>query len=294
MGLRTWGYILREAFLSIPRNGLMSLASASTVAVCLLVFATFVFLGLNLEYVARTLESQVEVAAYLKDGSRGQVEVLRAEILKLHGVTGVQFVTKEEALERLKKQWGEDSSNVFEGLEDMNPLPDSLEIRVKPELADEVADEVRLLPGVEKVRAPKEIIERLAAVIQGIRIAGAGLTLLLATVTVFIISNTIRLTVYARRNEIKIIRLVGGTDSFIRWPFIIEGMSLGLAGSIVAVVMVRLMYPLIVSRISEYLPFLPILPARPHVDFVSVGLLMFGICLGAVGSTVSVRRFLKG
>lgn len=294
MGLRTWGYILREAFLSIPRNSLMSLASASTVAVCLIVLSVFVFVGLNLEHIARTLESQVEVTAYLKDGVRPQVEAVKGEILKIQGVTEVRFVTKEEALERLKDQWGEESAHVFEGLEGMNPLPDSVEVRVKPELAGEVADRVKLIPGVEKVRAPRELIRRLAVLVQGIRIAGVGVTALLAAVTVFIISNTIRLTVYARRSEIRIIKLVGGTDSFIRWPFIIEGIALGLGGALVATVMVRLAYPPIVGRISEYLPFIPLLPVRPHLDIVTVGLLTFGMCLGALGSGVSVRRFLKG
>jgi cell division transport system permease protein len=176
----------------------------------------------------------------------------------------------------------------------MNPLPASIEVSlVWPERAGELAAFAAGLSGVEEVVYARGVVERLLAITGLIRAGGFALVLALAVATCFLVANTIRLTVFARRHQIAIMRLVGATDAFIRGPFTLEGVILGLVGSTLAAVAVHQVYYRLVSVITATIPFLPLIPPGGELDSVLRLLVAAGTCIGALGSIIAVRRFLQ-
>lgn len=296
MRLRTWGYLWREALTGIWRNRLLGLASLTTVAVCLTALAAVMLVAVNLQHMASFAESQVEIVAYLRpDFNRALSTLLLERVRAIPGVADARFVSKEQALERLRQQFGE-QAYLLEGLDEpgANPLRDSVEVSLAaPEAAAAVAQGLRGLDGVEEVSYRQDVVERLVALTRLLRLLGLVLVGLLAVATVFVIANTIRLTVFARRREIAIMKLVGATDAFIRWPFFLEGLILGLGGALVAGGLAAAGYGYVVRLLSEALPFLPVLGPDPLIWNLTKLLLGIGALIGAVGSALSLRRFLS-
>ena len=210
MKLRTAEYFIREAILSIRRNGLMSVASVSTVAVSLLILGMFLVIVLNLNNMAAELESQVQIIVYLEDKlSDEEIRAIGTRIAQMEGVRQVMFVTKDEAMARFKERLGEQQS-ILDALGDVNPLPNSFEIKMAdPKLVKPTAEAIKKYSGVENVRYGQEIIEQLFGLTRLVRLVGITLIVFLALAAMFIISNTIRLTVFARRREIGIMKYWG-------------------------------------------------------------------------------------
>ncbi|MDI3298904.1 MAG: permease-like cell division protein FtsX [Bacillota bacterium] len=294
MKARTWGYVLREGGLSLRRNSTMSLASAGTAAVTLLILLLFVVAALNLGHMTQVLESQVQVVAYLKPTfQRTEVPQLLAQVRKIPGVEGVTFVTREQALDRLRAQFG-DQAELLDSVQDMNPLRDELDINVPdPGKVDAVAGHLKTLGVVENVSYPAETLHRLAALADWLRTAGIVLAVLLGAATVFLIANTIRVTVHARRHEIAIMKVVGATDALIRWPFVIEGAVLGLAGALVALAVAWAGYSWVHDRVTQSLPFLPLLSARVLMRQMALEIVAAGLVIGMLGSGLSLHRYLR-
>ena len=294
MKIRTIEYFVRETIDSFRHNGLMSIASVTTVALSLLILGMFLVLVLNLNNMAAALESQVQITVYLQDNlTEKQVRDMGTQITKLPGVTHVSFVNKNEAMERFKTRLGE-QQGLLTALGDTNPLPSSYEVKVdKPERVKTVALAIEQLKGVENARFGKEIIEQLFNLTKMVRVAGLILIVFLAFAALFIISNTIRITVFARRKEIGIMKYVGATDWFIRWPFLLEGIVLGTGGALIAVFLLSQSYTLLTEQVYESLAFLPLIPKYPFLHQISVVLLLVGAAIGALGSTISLKRFMK-
>lgn len=294
MKIRTIEYFVRETIDSFRHNGLMSIASVTTVALSLLILGMFLVLVLNLNNMAAALESQVQITVYLQDNlTEKQVRDMGAQITKLPGVTHVSFINKNEAMERFKTRLGE-QQGLLTALGDTNPLPSSYEVKVdKPERVKTVALAIEQLKGVENARFGKEIIEQLFNLTKMVRVAGLILIVFLAFAALFIISNTIRITVFARRKEIGIMKYVGATDWFIRWPFLLEGIVLGTGGALIAVFLLSQSYTLLTEQVYESLAFLPLIPKYPFLHQISVVLLLVGAAIGALGSTISLKRFMK-
>lgn len=290
-------YAVREALLSLRRNWLMTAASVSTVGVCLLVLAGTLLVAANLDRVAGAVEGQVQIRVFVAEGTpRERLEALRSELAALEGVKEVRVVTKEEALERLKAQFG-DKRGLLEAVEESNPLRDSLEIAVlRPDRVAPVAEAARAREGVAEVAYGQGFVEKLFRVTGLVRAAGLTLVGLLVAATVLIISNTIRLTVFARREEIGIMKLVGATDWFVRWPFVVEGMLMGLLGAVLTAALTWQAYHWAVGRLADLVPFIPLVTAgdaRVLLGDVAVWLFTVGALVGAAGSAVSVRRYLR-
>lgn len=290
----SWGYAIREALRSIRRNSLMSLASISTVGLCLICFASVCLISVNLSNVARVLESQVEVRAFIAEGTDSKrVKEIETTIAGHPDVLSVKYVSKDDALRRLRQQFA-DQRDLLAGIEDANPLPASFEVTLKtPERVKDVADSVSGLKGVESVSYKSEMVERLFLVTRALRLAGTGLVVALSVATVALVSNTIRLTLYARRKEIAIMKLVGATDGFIRAPFVFEGLFLGVTGAGVAALLSRVCYLWVFVNVPKALPFVPLVVPSPLVDALSVVLVGAGAAMGAAGSAISIRRFMR-
>lgn len=294
MKISTAEYFITESVNSVRRNGLMSLASLMTVALSLLILGVFIVVVMNLNHMASALESQVQVSVYLQDTMKElEIREVGTRITKLPGVTRVTFVGKDEAMQRFKQRLGEQQGLLAE-LGETNPLPNAFEVKVdKPERVKPVAMAISQLKGVEAARYGQEIVEQLFGLTRMVRIFGMILIVFLALAALFIIVNTIRLTVFARRREIGIMKYVGATDWFIRWPFIIEGVMLGAFGAGISVLLLTQFYSMVTGQVYESLAFLPLLPKYPFLHWINLFLMLAGIGIGALGSLISVKKFLK-
>lgn len=294
MKIRTIEYFIRAAFSSLRRNGLMSIASMTTVALSLLILGMFLVMVLNLNNMASVLESQVQISVYLEDElTDSEIRALGDRIAKTPGVQQATFIGKDEALARFKERLGEQQS-ILNTLGDTNPLPNAYEIKAdNPDNVREIARQVSQYDGVENAKFSQNVVDQLFSLTHMIRIIGIALIVFLALAALFIISNTIRITVFARRKEIGIMKYVGATDWFIRWPFLIEGIILGFCGSLIAVILLFQAYSTLTQRVYETLAFLPIIPKYPFLQIISLILVLAGMLIGATGSTISLKRFLK-
>ena len=294
MKIRTLEYFVREVFLSLKLNNWMSLASVVTVAGSMFIFGILLKLVLNMNKMAESLESQVQINVYLEEGTTSsEIRSLEAELNDMQGVEQVTFVSKDEAMERFKERLG-DQSSILDALDDTNPLPDGFEVMItQPELVETAAKNIEQHKNVESAKYGQDGMEHLFDITRLIRFFGLVLMLFLAGATLFIISNTIRLTVFARRKEIAIMKYVGATDWFIRWPFMMEGMVLGLFGGILANIILRFGYSALVSEIYSALAFFPLIPEQPFLNYISIVVVFGGMAIGAMGSTISLKRFLE-
>ena len=294
MSINTVEYFVREVIHSLRRNNWMSVASIGTVAVSLFIFGMFLMLVMNMNKMVDAMESQVQIMVYLEDDfSRDDARDLEVDLKKMQGVEKVTFVPKEEAMEKFKERLG-DQKTLLDALDETNPLPDSFEVMVvQPEMVKTAAENIEKFEGVDSAKYGQDVMEHLFDITRLIRIFGFALMMVLALATLFIISNTIRLTVFARRKEIAIMKYVGATDWFIRWPFVLEGIVMGFLGSLIASVVLRFTYSGITAKIYDTLAFFPLIPEEPFLNYVTMIVVIGGMIMGAIGSTVSIKRFLK-
>lgn len=294
MSFSTKEYFIKETYKSIRRNGFMSFASISTVAVSLFVLGMFLMIFLNTNNLAQYLESQVQVSVYMQDSATDkELAEVKAKLQKMPGVVKVNQVSKEQALTRFKERLG-DQEQLLNSLGKDNPFPNSFEVQVdSPERIKVLTPQIGQIPKVETAKFGQEVVEHLFQLTKILRFGGILLVIFLAMATLFIISNTIRLTVFARRKEVLIMKYVGATDWFIRWPFLLEGMTLGFFGAVIAFLLINSIYAALLERIHATLAFLPLLPAQPLLLYVDLFLLIAGTGIGALGSYISLRKFLR-
>ncbi|HHW57248.1 MAG TPA: ABC transporter permease [Clostridia bacterium] len=294
MLFRNFKYFLREGFNNLTRNRLMTIASITSVMAALIILGLFLLIILNVDTMANQVESQLELKAFLKDDlTEEQIDKIKKEIESIDGVTSIIFESKEQALEKFKQQLG-DKSYLAEGLEKDNPLPQSYIVKVKDaNLMKEIAKDIKQIDGVDKVSYGQDVVEKLLGIIRIIRIVGFSIILILFIISIIIISNTIKLGVFARRREISIMKYIGATDWFIRWPFLIEGIVLGLAGALLSVGILALMYGYALNFVNNRLIVFDLLPLSKMTKEMTVYFSLIGAVIGAVGSGLSIKRFLN-
>lgn len=285
---------MSEACKSFWRNSFMSIASIVTVALSFFILGIFAVMVANLDNFADNLENQVQISVYLKDGlTTEQVMSVGKRLKALPEVRQIKFTNKDQAMTELKERM-KDQPGILEALEGKNPLPTSYEITfTQAGAVKKAAQIVATYPEVESSHYGQEIIEQLLNITRVIRWGGMALIVLLTVATLFIISNTIRLTVFARRKEIGIMKYVGATNWFIRWPFLLEGLLLGFIGGVIADAALVQFYRFVTSEIHHSLAFLPLVGMNPFMYQVGIGLLLLSMIIGAVGSTISLKRYMK-
>jgi cell division transport system permease protein len=281
-----------SALVNFWRHRTMSMAAVFAAVVMMLMLNGFLIVISNLNTAMGALEEKVNVIVYLKDDVSPEDGQKLAERLRADSrVLDVTYLSKEDAMTRLKAQLADraDLLDMVTG----NPLPASVEVRLHdPGKIAGFASSLRTQPGVEEVALQQDVVDNLVRMTGFARVAGLAMVAGLAGVTLFVIVNTIRLAVYARRQEIEIMKLVGATDWFIRWPFVLEGMLYGLAGAAIAVLMVDAAYHPVQRQFLALVQFLPVNldPAFPLK--LSGFTTAVGVAVGAAGSYISVRRFL--
>lgn len=294
MRLRTMARLTGEAFSSVRTNALLSVAAVSTVSVSLLVLAIMGLLAVNLRHIASVLDDQVEIVVYLSANESTSAEAsLEHQIEAMPGVRKVALVTKQQSLANLEQFFANDQS-LFSTTANNNPLPNTINVSVSaPGDVAGLAAALSKLPGVTEVGNQQQVVDDLVGFTQAMHVVGLVLVLALGVTTLVVIGNTVRVAVYARRDQIGIMKLVGATDGFIRWPFFIEGAILGLAGAIIAGGLVWWSYAEVVRLAHRSVPFLPLLRAQTLLPPVGEALLGVGVLLGALGSAISVHRHLS-
>lgn len=294
MGLKNIGYYWTEAFKSLYRNSWLCLAAVGTIIVSLLILGSSVLLVLNVNQLADRVESGVEISVFIEDDvEEEELESLGQQIEYLGGVKSVEFISRDRALEEFKESFGEQKEALI-GLEENNTLPNSYRVKtLSTGLVPEVAGKIEKLDGVEKVRYGQGVVEKLMTVSHWVRTTGLVVVVLLGTAAVFLIATTIRLSVYARRREIGIMKVIGATNWFVRMPFILEGMILGLLGGLIAAGIIYFGYNSLVVRVNSTLSFIQLINEPEIIYYTLGGLAGLGLLLGILGSAVSVRRFLN-
>ena len=293
------GFFYREALRGLSRNATPSLAAILTVLLTALVLGVFIPIVQATAGAANEVRSRVLVDVYVSErASTTEVTELRGALVATPNVRSVEFISKGEALQRERRR----NRDAFELL-GSNPLPDSF--RITPEdpaavtaivdrLAPRGAEGRRkpALAGIDEVRNREEETEKILSATGVVKGMTAGLAVLLLLASIALVSNTIRLSVFARRREVEVMRLVGATNWFIRWPFVIEGMIVGLAGGILAVLVLTIAKNTLIDPLSERFA---LLAAPETIDFPLLIAILLAACIGvsALGSGITLRRFLK-
>ncbi len=293
MKARTLGRHFRESFKSLGRNSWMTFASASAVTVTLLLVGVFVMIMMNLNKVADDLEKDVEMKVLVElTADDTMISQIEEDIKSISGVSTVVYSTKEAELEDLIKDFGENM-----GLsEQNNPLRAAFYVKAKDPLETKaVAQRVERVKNVYSVEYGETQIKKLFNFLDLARNIGLGLILALLFTAMFLISNTIRITIVARGREIEIMKLVGATNWFVRIPFVLEGMWIGILGAILPITLVTLLYYKLYNVVQPYLEgeLFSLLSLTPFLYQVNGLILLMGVFIGVWGSFMSVRKFLR-
>jgi cell division transport system permease protein len=287
---------IKEGVKNLYRNFWMTSASISAVAVMLLIVGVFLLLILNLNHFATSVEEDVEVRVFIELTSTDeQRDELRTEIERIPSAEKVIYLPKEQGLEQFIESLGE-QGEIFEALREENPLYDVFVVRAAtPQQTEKLASQIEPLSFVEEVGYGKDVVEQLFTFTGLARQIGLILIIGLMLTTMFLIANTIKLTIIARKREIKIMKLVGATNGFIRWPFFVEGLLLGVIGSLIPVAILGFSYDRLYENYSHRLEatFIGLLPTDPLIFQVAGILIAIGAFIGIWGSVMSVRKFLK-
>lgn len=262
MKLNTAVYYIREGLTNVKRNRAMTVASITSVTAALLILGLFLIIILNVDSMANQVESQLELKAFINDNyDATKVAKVGEEIKAISGVKSITFESKKDALNNFKKQLG-DKSYLVNGLENDNPMPQSFIVKVTDaNMMKQVSEEIKKIDGVTQVSYGQDVVDKLLGIIKIIRIVGLFVILILFIISVVIISNTIKLGVFARRREINIMKYIGATDWFIRWPFLVEGIVLGLVGSVLAIAILGFIYGYASDLVNNKLIIFTLLPA---------------------------------
>lgn len=293
MKMSSFRYVFPQAFKSLKLNGWMTFAAIFTIAISLFLCIIFYMIILNLDYNADVIESNVEIVGYISaDFPQEEYAALESALSQLPGSASVAFISKDDGLSSLSSRFPED--DLLDIMGNVNPLPDSYSVKaLTPEDVAPLAAAMEELTGIESVRYGQGTVDKLFSFTDAIRKAGVGIMILLAIAAILLVAMNIRITVYARRKEIMVMKWVGATNWFIRWPFLLEGIILGLIGSIIAVSLALVVYANSVGYAAELLSFVYFV--NLNGIWLSIGLyaLLAGILMGALGSVISMTRFLQ-
>jgi hypothetical protein len=288
---------IRDAFKSVFRNFSLSLASISCITITLIIVAVSIIASLNVENFAKEIESDLTIVVFLdSDTTKDEVKDLTKEIKNTTNVESVTFQGKEEVKDQMSKESDTFKSVMSEWSKEDNPLKDTFKIKVKD--ATEISHTAKTIKKMDKVslvRYGEGMVDKLVKAFTSIEKVAYGVVIALVVVTVFLIINTIKLTIFSRKREISIMRLVGASNFSIKTPFIIEGMFLGLIGSIIPVLLTTFGYLAFYKHFDGYLftKLIELIKPEPFIYTTSGIVVVIGILVGMIGSASAVRKYLK-
>ncbi len=286
-------FFMIEAFRSFRRSALMSMVAIGTIAVTLVIFGMFLLLVINMGNMVGSVSSSLDISAYVeKDLSLEAAGAMQIEFSKIPGVEKVEFISRTEAWKKFKRDFG--STLNLQEIIDENPLPHTFSIKVRTlDLLPSVAKVASKMRNVDEVRYSGKLIDQIRSLVDAVRISGAALVILISLATLLIVVNTVRLTVLARETEIYIMKLVGATNTFVKWPFIIEGVMIGVLGGMFSFLILKFSYDAVILRVSQALPFLPMVADQRLLTLIYAAMVLGGMALGMLGAYISVSKVLK-
>ncbi|KJS83459.1 MAG: hypothetical protein JM58_12600 [Peptococcaceae bacterium BICA1-8] len=287
-------YTFRDAFRSIGRHKGMAFASILTIAISLFILGSTLLLVLNSQYLVSTMESQVEINVFMQlDLDRQDALAFQKNIEKIPGFQSLEFVSKEDAMSIMQDRFGKDT-DILKSLAGVNPFPDSYRVKAQSsESIAAIAAEIEQFSEVESIRYGKELVDKLLDFTVWVKNVGMAIIIGMLLAGLFLITTTIRLTVFARKNEISIMKYVGATNWFIRFPFFLEGMLIGFLGAVTAGLIIYFGYGSTIQYVIKSVPFLPVVADFNELYRILAVLIIGGTTIGAVGSVIAVRKYLK-
>lgn len=290
--------IFKQGFQGMWRNRSMGVASVASISAVLVILGLVLILILSINnFVTDTTAKFDEIQIFLYDDIDDDEMIdIEETVMDNDGVISIIYESRDQALANMKESWGEEAY-LLEGLEDNNPLPDSYVVKIEAiEYADDVVNSIKALDGVEKVQYDKEVIDKLLLVAEYIKMGGMVIIAILVFISIFIISNTIKITVTSRSREINIMKYVGATNNYIRGPFVIEGVLFGLLGALISLAIVYFGYDYFFNVVNEqFYSLFSVFLVAPQMIFMDIAVIFsaIGIGIGALGSIVSMKRFLN-
>ena len=291
------GYLLGEGFRNVFHNKKSSGASLAIMCATMLIFGIFFMIIENINSAVKKIELQQGMQVFIqKDATDEQISQIGEQIKAINGVNTIKFISKEDALNYNREKLGNPA--LFVGYDEENPFKASYLVTLTDlKLSSEVQENIYKLDNIASITSQDNTINNLVKISNGIKIVSIVVLSLLVIISIFIIANTIKLTVHARRKEISIMKYVGATDSFIRWPFIIEGIIIGIIAAIISLAVLGLAYNLIISKLGNSAVLakigMSLLSFADISTLLVIVYLVLGIGIGALGSTISMRKYLK-
>ena len=293
------GYLIGEGFSNVFKNKKSTGASLMIMCATMIIFGVFLILGENINHFVREVEDAQGIQVFAtEEATDEQVQQLGEEIKKINGVNTIEYKSKEAALDQMKEKFS-DNEELLDGYEGENNIFTASYVVTLTDLnlSGQVQDEISKLENVKKITSSDETVSTLINLANGIKIGTGVILVLLVVISIFIIANTIKLTVHARRKEISIMKYVGATNGFIRWPFIVEGMIIGIISSAISIVLVAIAYNFIAEQMvnSQFMKMVGVTLVGFSDMFSSIIFvyMLLGIGIGALGSIISMRKYLK-
>lgn len=290
--MRGFGYLVKEGFKNVWSNRIMSIASVCVLISCLILTGAATLLSLNVEAVVDSVGQSNETTVYLKDSvSELEAVYIGNDIEKIDNITSVRFYSKDEAFEAYRDELGDE---LFDRIsEESNPLPDSYIVAMEDlSLYETTVKEIQAIDGVDTISNRSEIAKKLTDISKLVNLICFSIVIALVVISLIIIANTIRATMYSRRYEISIMKSVGATNNFVRLPFLVEGVIIGLVSAIISTGCISLLYNAGMHAIEQLFPINAI-PLSDVIIFVIAAFLIAGVIIGFFGSFISIRKYLK-
>ena len=291
------GYLIGEGFSNVFKNKKSTMASIIIMCATMIIFGLFLIIGENVNHFVDNLKLQQGFQVFMKeDATQEEMDKVKEDIRALDGISTIEFVSKEQGLNTMKEKL-KDEKGVLDGF-NVQKIKASYIVKVTDlERSKTIQSEVEKIDNVVKITNSNETAMKLISIAKVIRIATGVILLLLIIISTFIISNTIKLTVHSRRKEISIMKYVGATNSFIRWPFIVEGIVIGIISSIISIIIVGGTYNIITTKMAESdfvrVMGMNLVGLNEMLTSIILVYLILGIGIGTVGSVVSMRNYLK-
>ena len=288
------GYLLREGFRGVFLHGFMSFAAICVTVACLIIMGSFCLILYNTSAMVKELEQENEMLVYIDERySEAEAKSVGSQINLISNVHEAKYISRQQALDSFVED--QNDANSFAGL-DASTFRDRYEVTMEnSSLTQQTVEEIKKIDGVAEVTAHYEIINGFQTLQKVLNIASSVIIVVLFVLSLFIISNTVKLAMYSRSEEIAIMKMVGATDSFIRLPFVVEGFILGFLGAVIAFFLEWGLYNFIESKIGvvDTLQLIQVVPFTEVVELVAVAYALTGFAVGVVGSLLSIRKFLK-
>ena len=296
MRFNVMSYLIGEGFSNLFKNKKSTMSALMIMCATMLIFGLFFVIGENINAFVENVADAQEMRVFLtKDATESQIEQVGNEILAIDGVKDAKYISKEEGLESMRDVLGDE---LIEGYTERNILPPAYDVTLTDlELNQEVQESILQIENVDEIRASNQVVEQIIRLARGIRIVTGAILVLLIVISTAIIANTIKLTVHARRKEISIMKYIGATNSFIRAPFVVEGIIIGTMASLISVLLIGLAYNMVSNRIigsslNNIIGF-NLLSFNELFNLIIVVYIALGIGIGILGSAMSMRRYLK-